>query len=49
MKVCEVQTVDQVLEKQLAKPQEEQGEREEVAEDKTTFPDPMKRLEAARK
>jgi hypothetical protein len=32
----------------LAKPQEEKGDEEEVAEDKTTFPDPVKVLEAAR-
>jgi hypothetical protein len=35
--------------KQLAKTQEEQGEEKEVAEDETTFPDPVKVLEAARK
>jgi hypothetical protein len=37
------------LEKHFSKPQEEQGEEEEVAEDNATFPDPVKGLEAARK
>jgi hypothetical protein len=47
--VCGAQTVDQLLEKHLGRPQEEQGEDKEVSEDSVTFPDPVKGLEAARK
>jgi hypothetical protein len=45
--VCEVQSVDQVLDQQLTRPEEEMEE--EVAEDKTTFLDALKGLETARK
>lgn len=44
-----VKAVDQVLDEQLTKPEEEQKEEEEVSGDKLTFLDALKELEAARK
>jgi hypothetical protein len=44
--VCEVQRVDQVLKRELTTPEEPE---EEAAEDKTTFLDALKELDAARK
>jgi hypothetical protein len=46
--VCGVQSVDQVLDQHLTRP-EEPKEEKEVAEHKATFFDALKGLEAARK
>lgn len=45
---CEVQTVKQVLDKQMIKPDNEQEEEEAVARDTTVFLCPLKGLKAAR-
>jgi hypothetical protein len=44
-----VKAVDQVLDEQLAKPEEQKEEEEEVSEDKLAFLNALKELEAARK
>jgi hypothetical protein len=47
LKICGVQSIQQVLNQQLTRPEEELEE--EIVEDKTTFLDALKGLEAVRK
>jgi hypothetical protein len=47
--VCGIQSVAQVLDQQLTRPEEKPEEAEEVAEHKATFSDALKGLETARK
>jgi hypothetical protein len=49
LEVCGIQSVNQVLNQQLTRPEEELEEEEEIAEHKPTFLNAFKRLEASRK